>query len=207
MTRKQMHHIYDRALMWVVLVFFVVHMGNHLAIYMGADAHIAVMDALRAVYRFPVIEILLIWAILRQTLAGIRQLRRFGVKKPKGVLRVLVYTGIYLIGFLGIHISAISVGRYWLGLDTNIYFGGAGYRSMPAALIFYPYYFLAVLSGFAHWGAVLWMRNRAKSPDRAMTQFRILTLIGLAMAVIITLGVSGVLSPFAIPDIYLDTYR
>ncbi len=205
--RTRAHHIYDRALMWLILGFFVLHMGNHLFVLLGDGPHIAVMDALRVVYRFPILEALLLWSIYRQIRAGIRQTKRFGLKKPRGVLAVLVWSGLYLIGFLVIHMSAVTVARYALGLDTNIYFGAAGYHVMPFALFFYPYYFLAILAGFTHWGAVLWLRNRARDPKRAMTQFRTLTFIGVVMACLVTLGMGGHLGGLTIPDTYLATYR
>lgn len=198
---------YDQILVWIMLAFLAMHIGNHLALAWGADAHIAVMDKLRSVYRFPVFEVLLVVGIIIQTRAGILQMRKFGPLKTKGKLRVLVWTGLYLIIFLVIHLSAVGFARFARGIDTNLYFGVAGYRFLPAMLFFYPYYFLAVFSAFAHIGSVLWLRKRAKEPRRANALFWTGIVSGLVIAIAITLLASGQLFEFDVPASYLDVYR
>ncbi len=203
MTRSAAYHWYDKALLWVMLIFFAAHMGNHLAILWGAQAHLAVMDVLRVVYRYPIVELILIWAIFRQVVAGIKQMRRFGPFKSKGRFRVLVWSGIYLIAFMIIHLSATAANRYVLGVDTNLYFATAGYRSLIASLFFYPYYFLAVVASFAHLGAVVWLRQRAVRPVFADRVYVGAVLSGIAIAAILTLFLSGLVADFPIPESYL----
>jgi hypothetical protein len=203
---RSIHSFYDKALLWLLLTFVTAHLVNHLIIAFGAPAHIAVMDGLRDVYRNPLVEILLIWGIARQIWAGIRQLRRFGIRKPKGPMRVLILTGLYLIFFLVIHISAVLQAR-WTGVDTNLYFGTAGYRVWPIMLFFYPYYFTAIFCVFAHTGTVLWMRTRAKDAPRAQTIYRTFNILGLVMATILTLMLSGLFTDFTIPQAYLASFQ
>lgn len=207
MTRSRLYKVYDKALMWLVLAFFAAHILNHLAIYAGAQAHIAVMDTLRVIYRMPLIELILIWAITRQAWAGIKQSRRFGPLKSKGRFRMLSWSGLYLIGFLLIHIGAITVARYIQGLDTNIYFGAAGYRVWPFMYWFYPYYFLAIFLAFSHAGAVLWLRTRAKNAKKADRFYKAGIILGLTFGVLITLGVSGTSVAYDIPSLYTDSFR
>ncbi len=205
-TRPTWWTIYDKALLWLMLAFFAAHMINHLSLAFGATAHIALMEALRTLYRFPVLEALLIWGILRQVAAGVRQMRRFGPLKSKGRFAVLSWSGLYLIGFLIIHLTAVAFGRYVQDVDTNLYFASAGYRSLPAALFFYPYYALAVFAAFAHFGSVIWLRTRASKPAFANTAYRLGLYGGAALALIITLLMSGLLTAFDIPQEYLNAY-
>jgi hypothetical protein len=206
-TQKTIAWYFDKLLLCVLLLFFVLHMANHLAIIFGADTHIALMETLRHLYRFPVFEGLLIIAIALQIRAGIRQLRRFPTSKVRGRFRVLTYSGLYLIAFVIIHMSSVFIGRIFMSLDTNLYFAAAGYRTIPASLFFYPYYFTAILAAFAHWGAVVWLRNRAQKPVLANRIYWGAIAIGICAAITITIGISGTLTPFDIPDQYLDTYR
>jgi hypothetical protein len=206
-TSKTIAWCFDKLLLWVLLLFFTLHMANHLAIIFGANTHIATMETLRHLYRFPVFEGLLIIAIALQVRAGIRQLKRFPTSKVRGRFRVLTWSGLYLITFVIIHISSVFIGRIFMSLDTNLYFAAAGYRLLPANLFFYPYYFAAILAAFAHWGAVVWLRNRAQKPVFANRIYWGAIIFGLCAAILITLGISGILTPFDIPSPYLDTYR
>ena len=205
--RAKLAWMFDRLLLTILLLFFTLHIVNHLMIISGATVHIAIMEKLRLLYRFPVFELLLIIAVALQTRAGIRQLRRFPTNKVRGPFRVLTWSGLYLIAFVIIHMSSVYIGRIVMGFDTNLYFAAAGYRVFPFNLFFYPYYFVAVFAAFAHLGAVLWLRKRAQQPVMARRLLWGAMAIGLCAAIIITLGISGVLTPFEIPGAYLDTYR
>lgn len=200
------YRLYDKALLWLLLIFFTAHTINHLAIYFGAANHIDLMEALRIIYRNPVFEFILIWAIARQIYAGYRQSQKFGLIRPKGQMRVLIWTGVYLIAFLLIHLSAVTAGRYIFNLDTNIHFGASGFRAMPAALFFYPYYFLAIFCAFAHLGGVLWLRKRAAEPENAEKLFRFWLATGLVISTLIIIGVSGSWQDFEIPPAYMVLY-
>jgi len=205
--RSKFISILDRVLVITLVLFFGLHMANHLAIVGGAGVHIAIMDGLRHLYRFPIFEVLLIGAVIWQVRAGIKQLRRFPLSKVRGKFRVLTVSGLYLIAFLVIHMGAVYAGRIFAGLDTNLYFAAAGYRVSPFMLFFYPYYFLAVWAGFAHLGSVLWLRKRADQPALADRTYWGAILFGLIAALIISFGISGALAPFDVPDLYLDNYR
>ena len=205
--RTKLEWMLDRLLLISLMLFFTLHITNHLIIISGAATHILIMEKMRVLYRFPVFEGLLILAVTLQTRAGIRQLRRFPTRKVRGRFRVLTLSGLYLIAFVVIHMGSVYAGRIFMGVDTNLYFAAAGYRVFPFNLFFYPYYFTAIFAAFAHLGAVLWLRRRAAQPIIADRLYWGALTTGLCAATLITLGISGTFAPFEIPDSYLDTYR
>lgn len=138
----------------LIAVFTIFHLANHLFSLKGPATHIEVMEKFRAIYRNPVIETLLMMAVVIQIISGIRL-----VKRRKGTFHSLLektryYSGLYLAIFLVIHPVAIWVGRLVLDLDTNFYFGALGFNQNPYFLFFFPYYLLAVLSFFSHMAVV-----------------------------------------------------
>ena len=203
MPRARLYNTYDKTLLYLMLAFLAAHLVNHLALVFGQATHIQLMDQLRVLYRFPILEALLIWVIARQVWAGIKQMRRFGPLKSKGRYRVLVWSSLNLIFFLIIYLSAVAGGRWVLGLDTNIFFGGAGINVWPYALIFHTYYFLAAFCVLAHLGTVIWLRQRAAAPIFADQFYKGSLALGLIVAVLINLSLSGVLSDIVIPEAYL----
>jgi hypothetical protein len=135
-------------------IFIGLHLANHLASIAGVERHIEWMNALRHFYRTPIIEFLLLAAVLVQMYSGIR----FFVLKRKttkiGFEKLHIFSGLYMAAFFVIHISAVFVGRLILSLDTNFYFGAAGLNFFPVNLFFIPYYSLAILSFFGHIAAI-----------------------------------------------------
>jgi succinate dehydrogenase/fumarate reductase cytochrome b subunit len=71
-----MKHITIRKIHFVsgvtLTIFIGLHLANHLASIAGVDRHIEWMNALRHFYRAPIIEILLLAAVLMQMYSGIR---------------------------------------------------------------------------------------------------------------------------------------
>ncbi|MEO0357419.1 MAG: hypothetical protein AAF386_03825 [Pseudomonadota bacterium] len=199
------YRIYDTTLLWLMLTFFAAHMANHIALLWGPDVHIRMMDQLRILYRMPLVEIALIWAIYRQVVAGMGQAIRFPPRRVRGRFRMLTWSGLYLIFFIGVHLSATAFNRYGLGLDTNLYFATAGFRSSVAVYFFVPYYFCAVFAAFAHLGAVVWLRQRGARPQLADWVYRGACAFGLIFASVLTISLSGWVRPFAIPPEYLES--
>lgn len=188
----------------VVLTAFVgLHLFNHFMSLWGAESHILWMEKLRPIYRNPLAEALLLLAVVLQVITG---LRAFFTKRKESrtfFQRLQLGSGLYLAFFFLIHVSAVMAGRFVLDLDTNIYFGVAGLNSFPLNLFFGPYYFLAILSFFAHLSAI-----HAKKMGRTILgispkkQASFMLILGFLLAVLLFLGLTGNFRGIPIPEAY-----
>lgn len=150
MRIKRLHYISGL----LISVFIGLHLLNHFYGLWGPEKHIALMHALRLFYRHPFVETILLSAVLLQIISG---LRLFGLKRKLTVTafdRLQIWTGLYLAFFLLVHVGAVFVGRLYLHLDTNFYFGVAGLNTFPFNLFFIPYYALGIVSVFGHLASV-----------------------------------------------------
>lgn len=140
-----------------IALFIALHLFNHVSSIWGAHKHIEIMGHLRVIYRNSVVESMLFIAVAIQIFSGLKLFK----KKIKGTTshfdKLQLWTGLYLAIFLAVHLAAVLVGRLFLNLDTNFYFGVAGLNSFPANLFFIPYYGFAIISFFGHIAA---MHNR-----------------------------------------------
>lgn len=146
MTIKRLHYFSG-----IILSLFIgLHLFNHFWSIFGSNSHISLMESLRVVYRNPVIEGVLLLAVMIQIISGLSLF----FKKRKSLTgfydKLQLWTGMYMAFFLIIHVGAVLTGRFILKLDTNFYFGVAGLNTFPFNLFFIPYYGLAVLSFFGH---------------------------------------------------------
>lgn len=135
-------------------LFVVAHLLGHLAGVAGAAAHQSVLEALRLVYRQPVVEALLLGCVLFQAGSGLVLLWRGRGRRRGAVAWLQALSGGYLALFLAIHVGAVLQGRAQ-GLDTNLHFAAAGMQVPPWPWFFGPYYFLAVLAFWTHAGCAL----------------------------------------------------
>ncbi|AVR94692.1 hypothetical protein [Pseudoduganella armeniaca] len=145
-TRRTLHRLSGSLL----ALFVSMHLIQHLAVLAGASAHLALAETLRVLYRWPPVEGLLLACVLVQLGTGLPL--AWAARAPGQRLARL--SGLYLLLFLGIHTSAVLVGRR-AGIDTNIYFAAAGMHAWPSAVFFYPYYLLAVVAVGVHLGSAL----------------------------------------------------
>ncbi|MBM9498703.1 hypothetical protein JWG44_00345 [Leptospira sp. 201903071] len=184
-------------------VFIGLHLFNHFASFRGPDAHISVMENLRFIYRNPVVETLLLFAVLTQIVSGIRLFLQKKKEISKTFDRVQIATGLYLAMFLIVHLSAVLTGRFVLHLDTNFYFGAAGLNTFPFNVFFIPYYSLAVISVFGHIAAI--HRNKMKltvlgaSPGQQSVW---ILIVGVILAGILIYGLTNRFQKFKIPNEY-----
>ncbi|MFN6373718.1 MAG: hypothetical protein ACK4YD_00995 [Chitinophagia bacterium] len=187
----------------LILVCFVgIHLFNHLCSLLGADAHLAVMQQLRKVYRNPFVETVLLMAVVLQIISGLSFVFSKQKNKWKSCAKWQVCSGFYLAVFLFIHVGAVLAGRFILELDTNIYFGVAGLNSFPANLFFIPYYTLAIAAFFMHLAALHAQRmhkNIAGVSVALQTKLLIITGVLIAFAVLygMTNGFRGLPLPAA----------
>jgi hypothetical protein len=136
----------------VLALFVTVHLLNHLVGFGGIAAHQAFMNAARLVYRSPLVEPLLLTAVLVQIATGIAQVRA-GWGKRNGVwARLQTVSGLYLAFFLANHTFWVLVARIGYGLDSNFYLAATflTISISPLPLVFAPYYVAGVFAVFAH---------------------------------------------------------
>lgn len=180
----------------LIALFVTAHMGNHLAMFAGQRAHIAVMEALRPIYRNPVAETLLMLALAFQFGSGLAMIWRTRAQKRQGPARWQAISGLIIAVFVINHVGAVWSGRLLLGLDTNYHFAAAGFHAGYAGF-FVPYYFLGVAALFIHAAAALAWRVRGRAVPMTVGA------LGIALAA----GFVGVMaSDPSIPPRYLESF-
>lgn len=187
----------------IISIFVGLHLFNHLYSIVGVDAHIEMMNDLRVIYRNIVVEIVLLFAVLIQIFSGIKLF----LKKRKNTIdffdKLQVWTGLYLVFFFVIHLSAVLSGRLVLNLDTNFYFGVSGLNTFPLNLFFIPYYALAIMSFFGHISAIHSKKMTTKilgiTPNK---QSYIILTIGAVMSLAILYGLTNGFHGVEIPKEY-----
>ena len=192
--------------------YALVHLANHLAALLGVAHHIAFMDAVRQVTREPVVEALLLGAVIVQVGSGLRlawgRYRARRAPPPSSFARLQALSGLYLAFFLLVHVGSVMVGRTVLGLDTNFYFAAAGLQVAPYYLFFVPYYGLAVTALVLHLAcAMRRLLPSGASPARGKRIGQAGIAGGIVLAVLIVAAFSGVFHPIALPPTYLATFR
>lgn len=184
-------------------MFLVVHLINHLAGLASVEAHLGFMAVARMVYRHPLVEPLLLAAFALQGVSGLVLAWR-GRRCRALTARLQMASGAYLALFLLIHVGAILHGREILGLDTNLHFAAAGIQA-GLGWLFLPYYGLAVLAAFTHFGSALEARARRRGPGMPW-RLLLLSTLGGVLALILGLLLAGRVYPLSIPDAYLQPW-
>lgn len=202
MTLRQLHG-------WSALLvasYAGVHIANHLAGLAGIASHMAFMAAARAVYRLPVVEALLLCAIMFLVGSGLSFVVR-GWKQRQGCLAWLqAGSGAYLLFFFLNHVREIFLARYESPVDTNFYFAARGFALPPLQFFFAPYYFLAVLALFTHLGCALYWQLQARSRRARILAVALPTAAGGVMALLIVMSLAGVFYPVQLPPQYKAAY-
>ncbi|MFM7403567.1 MAG: hypothetical protein ACKO1N_05600 [Erythrobacter sp.] len=176
--------------------FMALHIGNHIAMFGGQQAHIALMEALRPFYRNLLAETLLMLALAFQLGSGLTMIWRTRAERRQGLARSQAISGAVLALFIINHVGAVWAGRLLLGLDTNYHFAAAGFHAGLAAF-FIPYYFAGVAALFIHAACALAWRVESR------TLPRLVGALGIALAA----GFVGVMaSDPAIPPRYLESF-
>jgi hypothetical protein len=194
-TIKRFH----RASASLLALFIFLHLLNHLALAAGSDIHLLIMSALRSIYRWWPFEIILLLAAATQMFTGVY----LALPRLTGMIKRRdwqVLSGLYLAAFLMIHIGAVLWGRIHQGLDTNLWFGAAGFQVWPWMLFFIPYYGFAIIAFATHMGFVM---RRVFGLNAVLPAF----VLGAIVAAIIITLMSGLLQPLDVPDAYLASYR
>lgn len=197
MTVTSLH----RRLSVVLLLFVPLHLVGHLAGLGGQEAFDRVQAALRPLYRNPVVEPLLIAALLAQAGLGLWLMWRRGRKgwRP-GLMRWQSLSGLIVALFVLQHIPAMLAARHLAGLDTTYWWPASVASTLPFAVYFWPYY-LAGVAGFClHLGIGLSMqlrrRGNAKAARRAVALGGV---TGGVLGLAILAGISGLLHAAPLP--------
>ncbi|MCX2763822.1 hypothetical protein [Aquimarina muelleri] len=169
----------------------------------GVEQHIQLMNSFRLVYRHILAETILLIAIFIQIISGIKLF----LKKKKTVTgffeKLQLWSGLYLSIFFVFHLAAIFMGRYFLNLDTNIYFGVAGLNTFPLNLFFIPYYGLAIFSFFGHISAIHY--KKMKHPIFGLTpkkQSILILTFGIILNIVTFYGLTNKFKGIKIPEEY-----
>lgn len=195
---KKIHYISGGLL----LIFIMAHLTNHLVSLIGVKEHIALMSTLRKFYYNPLIEAPLLILFFSQIITGIRlTLRKRGVKLTAWE-KLQILSGLYLVFFLIVHISAVLIGRYILKLDTNIYFAMAGLNTFPYNLFFIPYYFFASFSLFSHIAAIHIKKTKDILIFTKSVQSLFILVVGLIISCLIIYGYTDGLKGKKFPQEY-----
>jgi len=171
MTLKSLH----RGNAALLGLFLGLHLANHAALTWGPGAHGAVMEALRPLYRHPLVEPLLIALFAAQIGMGLALAWRRG--RPRGAWAwAQALSGLWLALFLVQHVPAVLLARP--ETDTNAAFAAAVVQDWPGALYFIPYYIAAVAALATHLAAA---RRFARWPAAPGALARGLPVAGLVL--------------------------
>lgn len=181
----------------LVALFIGFHLFNHLFSLIGQDAHARLMDWGRQFYRAPLVEPLLVAALLFQVISGLRLAWQWSARGGDFQRLFQLASGVYLAVFILGHLNAVFIfARTWAGIETDWAFAtGAptGLIMDPWSIRLLPHYALGVFFVLAHLGSGLRVVLLAHGTARA-TADRIwwLGAFGAALvALAIMLGMTG----------------
>ena len=183
---------------YLLLTFILLHLVNHLTLLFGVETHLAFMEAIRTIYRFLPVEILLYALFVSQMVLGIILIFKRG-KPQDGWAWAQVLSGGYIAFFLLQHMTAALAARYMNELDTNVYWAASVVSQAPFIWYFAPYYVLAITAVFTHiacaWRFQTW-------PAPATKRQRLLPWAGLVVGLVIVAGLMGLIHPVNLPVQY-----
>ena len=195
-----------RASALVLASYALLHIANHLASLHSIALHLEVMDALRKVYRQPVVEALILACASFQVVSGLLLVVRGWRRRSGAVAWLQAASGMYIAFFLLVHVAAVLLGRSVLHLDTNFFYAAAGLHVQPYQWFFAPYYLLAVAALFAHLGCSAYWKFFESMPRHATVILAAALGVGMLSSTFITLSLAGVFESFTVPAEYKATY-
>lgn len=172
-------------------VFLLPHLFNHLVGLLGIDAHWSLMKVLRALYRNGFLEPMIIAAFIFQILSGLVLFRPKTAIKSDMLDSLQTASGIYLAVFVMAHVNSVFTLARYFDIDTTY----AWTVNAPTGLIMsawdirlLPHYSLAVFFLIAHLacGARVVMRGH----DMALAKANKITWSLVAIAVIVSIAIT-----------------
>lgn len=132
----------------IFATFVAVHLLNTWLAGLGPAAYDGVQVALRQVYQFVFVEVLILSALLVHVVAGVMRI----VKEPKRALTIRAkvhrYAGFFLMLVILGHILAVRGSSVFF--DVYPGFAGLAFSIEFLPGFFYPYYLLLGVAGFYH---------------------------------------------------------
>ncbi len=184
------------------LLFFLfasVHLVNSWLSLGGEVLYNSVQANLRQVYQFPVIELLILGALLTHISVGL--LRIF--KEPKRDLSPRAkwhrYSGMFLLLVIFGHIGALRAPSYLA--DVYPEFAGVAFAVAYLPYVFIPYYFVLLLGGFYHSVNGLSIASRRLGLPLLPAQWPVKSMLGVAavLSALTVLQLAGGLWPISDP--------
>lgn len=181
----------------IVLLFVFFHLFNHLFGLISPQAHTAVMDMGRKVYRSSFVEPVLIAALLFQVASGLRLAWTWSVHNVDPWRIFQLGSGFFLAVFILGHMNAVFIfARTVLGIDTGWAFASGDPVGMihdPWGIRLLPHYAIAVFFVLAHLVSGLRVVLLAHGLKRARVNRLWWTGAALSAAVslLIMLGMAG----------------
>lgn len=187
-----------------IAVFVAFHLANHALAWWGIETHLEWMERFRRVYRYPLVEPILLGAFAWQIYSGLRLLLRLWKKSEKTRYeQIQAYSGGLIALFLLSHISAVLGSRWGFGLDTNFYFAARVVVQDPYRYFFAPYYFTGIMAFGIHLANVHRQKIGAIwSPKPAQWHFYIILGVFLLVSLEILYVFMGGRFAIQIPEIY-----
>lgn len=181
----------------IILLYVGFHIINHLFGLMGPEAHAALMNLGRRVYRAPLIEPLLVALMLCQVASGLYLARRWSASALDFQKTFQVASGFYLSIFILGHMNSVFLyARTVRGIPTDWAFA----TGAPTGLIhdawnirLVPHYLLGVFFVLAHLSSGLRAVMIAHGVDRRMAD-RVwlgLTSVSAVISIAIIAGMCG----------------
>ena len=203
-----MLHKFHRFSALIIGFFVFFHLINHLFILGGVQLHLDIMASFRVIYRNLVAETILLVCVLFQISSGLYFVWKRRGQRTEILEKIQVLSGLYLAYFFINHVGAVLFGRLAAQLDTNIYYGIAGFYTAPFHLYFIPYYFLAVVALFVHIASAFnWLsRNSIANPLRIKLVYAIIS-VGVITSAILILAFNGAFHEIVIPQEYREFYQ
>ena len=200
MTPKKLHYLSE----WILFTFICIHLINHFISIFGIEKHIELMNTLRYIYRNVFAESILLSSVCIQLFSWIRKFTIYKKKETTRIEKLNYFAGLYLAVFLVFHISAVFIGRYFLNLNTNFYFGAAGLNAFPANLFFIPYYSLAIISVVIKL-SLIFTKIIHKKASGTSTNIQTVGIIiaSITVALLIMFGLTSGFTGVKIPEEYL----
>jgi len=206
---KKLH----RLTAYILIVFVVTHLGNHLFLIAGRDIYNSVQKILNTVYRNPILEPILIIAISFQVLSGLKMAISSLRRKPKRPFwrrqfweKAQIISGFAFAYFIIEHLAALA-GVRWFNpnLETAFYWPASVMNGAPFTYYFVPYYFLGVLAVMTHMGIGLRFVALRKGKRQLGNILGIGSIIlGGLFGVVIVLSLAGTFYDITLPPEWID---
>ncbi|GHA16081.1 hypothetical protein GCM10007989_08870 [Devosia pacifica] len=172
----------------IVGSFVLVHLLNQAVAAFGEQPYDQILQALRLVYRQPIVELLLVTAVLVQVALGLLMVRRAASRANDRVHWLQLLAAGYMALFISAHLIAILLARTVFGVDTGLSFATLGYQTLPGALAMSLIHFLAIMAFFVHVACALYWRGYDYDRERAEKRFSAIIAFGCIMALAAAFG-------------------